>query len=81
MDRKDVVVQRQVGHQLLQACVFLLQLLTVYKVQIIRSAFLLGYSYFEAFLADLIREIYCVRRTILPQEKALKFSEVLQCSD
>ncbi|KAA0223409.1 hypothetical protein EDS67_25790 [candidate division KSB1 bacterium] len=48
----------------------------IYRTQILRSAFLLGYSYFEVFLSDLSREIYTSNPRILPIDKQIKFSEV-----
>lgn len=48
-----------------------------YKMQVIHSAFLLGHSYFEAFLADLARAIYRRRPAMLPLDRELKFREVL----
>lgn len=53
----------------------------IYRTQINHSAFLLGYSYFEAFLADLVREIYLARPTMLPKEKQLKYGEILKTTD
>jgi hypothetical protein len=41
----------------------------IYQTQITHSAFLLGYSYFEAFLSDLAKEILRKRPGILPKEK------------
>jgi len=49
----------------------------VYQKQVCHSAFLLGYSYFEAFLADLVRQIYLRNPKMLPREKLLKFDEIL----
>lgn len=54
---------------------------SVYQTQITHSAFLLGYSYFEAFLADLIREIYLSKPEMLPKEKQLKYSEILKTTE
>ena len=53
----------------------------VYRNQITHSAFLLGYSYFEAFLADLVREIYLSRPNMLPKEKQLKYADILKTTD
>lgn len=53
----------------------------VYRTQITHSAFLLGYSYFEAFLADLAREIYLSRPKMLPKEKQLKYADILKTTD
>lgn len=54
---------------------------TIYQMQITHSAFLLGYSYFEAFLADLVREIYLSRPKMLPKEKQLKYADILKTND
>lgn len=48
-----------------------------YSVQVSHAGFLLGYSYVEAFITDLIREIFNARRDLLPQEKSLKFIDIL----
>ncbi len=50
----------------------------IYQTQVAHSAFLLGYSYYEAFLSDLARQIYTHSPTMLPQEKTLTFSDVIQ---
>lgn len=52
----------------------------MYQAQITCSAFLLGYSYSEVFLADLVREIYRLNPKMLPRDKQLKFSEILESS-
>ena len=49
----------------------------VYQKQVCHSAFLLGFSYFEAFLADLVRQIYLRNPRMLPKDKQLKFEEIL----
>jgi hypothetical protein len=49
---------------------------SIYQNQINHSGFLLGYSYFEAFLTDLAREIYKSRPKMIPNDKTLKFSEI-----
>lgn len=49
----------------------------VYRTLVTHAAFLLGYSYFEAFLSDLVRETYAARRTMLPKNKELKYSDIL----
>jgi uncharacterized protein YutE (UPF0331/DUF86 family) len=51
-----------------------------YKIQISQSTFLLGVSYFEAFLADLVKQIYRTKPKMLPNEKQLKFEEITSCS-
>jgi len=50
----------------------------LYQTQVTHSAFLLGYSYYEAFLSDLARQIYIHSPTMLPPEKKLDFSEILE---
>jgi hypothetical protein len=52
----------------------------IYCMQVNHSAFLLGYSYFEVFLGDLIRKIYLSNPKMLPKDKQLKFSEILEAS-
>lgn len=49
--------------------------------QIAHSAFVLGYSYFDAFLADLMREIYRSQPKILPLKKTLSFQDILGAGD
>jgi hypothetical protein len=53
----------------------------IYKTQITHSAFLLGYSFFEAFLTDLVRQIYVSMPKMLPKEKQIKYSEILECKN
>lgn len=53
----------------------------IYQKQVAHSAFLLGYSYYEAFLSDLVRQIYTHIPTMLPPEKKLEFSEILERPD
>jgi hypothetical protein len=48
-----------------------------YCHQVAHAAFLLGYSYAEAFITDVIWEVYSARRDLLPPERALRFGEVL----
>lgn len=50
-----------------------------YRVQVAHSAFLLGYSYCEAYLADLARAIYRNRPKMLPGERQLKYAEIVAC--
>jgi len=52
-----------------------------YCTQVSHAAFLLGYSYAEAFITDLIWTIYHCRRDLLPPDKALKFSDVFSLGD
>src|SRR5262249_6748579 len=49
----------------------------IFERQIAHGAFLVGYSYAEAFLGDLVRLIYLKNPQMLPRDKELKFSEVL----
>jgi len=51
-----------------------------YRVTVSNAAFLLGYAYFESFLADLARDIYLRRPEMLPKEKQITFKEVLGAS-
>ena len=51
----------------------------MYQFQVSHAAFLLGYSYFEAFLADLAKQVLRARPQLLPKEKGLKFKDVLDC--
>jgi hypothetical protein len=53
---------------------------SVYRTQVAHGTFVLGYSYAEAFLADLIREVYIACPMALPREKELKFRDILECS-
>jgi hypothetical protein len=53
---------------------------SLYQTQVAHAAFVLGYSYAEAFFADLLREIYLIRPIALPREKELKFCDVLERS-
>lgn len=53
----------------------------IYRIQITHAGFLLGYSYFEAFLADLVRQIYLSMPVMLPKKKQLKYGEILKATD
>lgn len=44
-----------------------------FSAQVNHSAFVLGYSYFDAFLADLMRAIYLSRPKMLPNGKKIDF--------
>lgn len=48
-----------------------------YRRQVIHSAFLLGYSYFESFLTDLLSEILYSRPAMLPKERKLSYSQIV----
>ena len=55
--------------------------LTTYQIQVSHAAFLLGFSYFEAFLADVVKEAFARRPNMLPKNKNLKYEEVLKCDN
>ena len=48
-----------------------------FQAQLAHGTFLLGYSYFEAFAADLTREIYRARPSLLPRDKQLRYGDIL----
>jgi hypothetical protein len=48
----------------------------VFETQITHGAFLLGYSYSEAFLADLMRQVYLARPRMLPKDSEMKYSDI-----
>lgn len=50
---------------------------SIYCTQVNHAAFLLGYSYFEVFLTDLLREAFLSNPKMLPKNKQLKFNEIL----
>lgn len=50
----------------------------IYRIRVNHSAFLLGYSYFEVFLGELIKQIYLSKPQIQPKDKQLRFSEILE---
>lgn len=52
-----------------------------YSRQVAHAAFLLGYSYAEAFITDLMWYIYSSRRDLLPEKKTLRYADVLSKSD
>ncbi len=49
---------------------------SIYRRQVTHAAFVLGYSYSEAFLSDLLREIYMHNPQMLSKDKALTFDEL-----
>ena len=49
---------------------------SIYRRQVTHGAFLLGYSYSEAFLANLVRQIYLRNPRMLPEDKQLTFGEL-----
>jgi hypothetical protein len=57
-----------------------------YSYQVAHAAFLLGYSYVEAFITDLIFEVYNTRRDLIrdnpgAQKRVLLFEEILKLKD
>lgn len=52
-----------------------------YNCHIAHAAFLLGYSYAEAFVTDLMWWVYSKRRDLLPEDRTLKYAEVLSRAD
>lgn len=54
---------------------------SAYSHQVAHAAFLLGYSYAEAFVTDLIWAVYAARRDLLPADKSLRFGDVLPLAD
>ena len=52
-----------------------------YSQQVANAAFLLGYSYAEAFVTDLMYEVYEARLDLLPQDRPLTFGDILQLPD
>ncbi|MFA6714699.1 MAG: hypothetical protein WC082_00135 [Victivallales bacterium] len=52
-----------------------------YRKQINHSALLLGYSYFESFLNDLLLQILCKRPQMLPKAKKIDYSEILNSAN
>jgi hypothetical protein len=49
---------------------------SVYRRNVTHGAFLLGYSYSEAFLSDLLRDIYLRNPRMLPEDKQLTFGDL-----
>lgn len=49
-----------------------------YRCQIAHAAFLLGYSYIEAYLGDVMRAILHRRPAMLPQNRELTFRDVIE---
>lgn len=52
-----------------------------YRKQVNHSAFLLGYSYLESFLTDLIGSVLRQRPAMLPKSRKIDYSEVLDSRD
>jgi hypothetical protein len=55
--------------------------LGTYQTQVAQAGFLLGYSYAEAFLNDVARQIYLMKPELLPGEEKIRFKEILGLSD
>jgi hypothetical protein len=51
--------------------------LIIYQNQIAHAGFLLGYSYAEAFLNDVAREVYLKKPELLPGDERIRFKEIL----
>ena len=49
----------------------------IYRTQVSHAAFLLGFSYFEAFLSDTIRMIFRCRTAMLPRDKKIAFGDLV----
>jgi hypothetical protein len=49
-----------------------------YRIQVCHSAFLLGYSYMEAFLADLARQVYRRHPAKLSSDKEVKCGDLVR---
>lgn len=83
ISREDIfdLINREKGGWFPQTEAILPDSYAIYRTQINHSAFLLGYSYFEAFLADLVREIYLSRPRMLPKDKRLAYGDILKTSD
>lgn len=52
-----------------------------YTEQVAHAAFLLGYSYLETFVSDVISAVYDARRDLLPEDKQLRFGDVTALND
>ena len=52
-----------------------------YRRQVTHSAFLLGYSYFESFLTDLLSATLRNRPAMLPKDRKISYSEVVDSRD
>jgi hypothetical protein len=55
--------------------------LGTYQTQIAHAGFLLGYSYAEAFLNDVARQVYLTKPELLPGDEKLRFKDILGLSD
>ncbi len=54
---------------------------SIYRKQINHSAFLLGYSYLESFLTDLMANVLRNRPAMLPKNRKIDYSEILDSHD
>ena len=54
------------------------ELYATYRMQVIHSAFLLGYSYFESFLTDMLKVILRSRPTMLPKDRKLSYRDIIE---
>lgn len=52
-----------------------------YTHQVAHAAFLLGYSYAEAFVTDLMFHVYSIRRDLLPDKRQLTYKDVISQAD
>jgi len=53
----------------------------IYRKQIVHSAFLLGYSYLESYLGDLIAQFLRGHPEMLPKDRKIDYSEVIDSPD
>ena len=80
ISRQDVfeLIQQNIGFWFPNTAENLPKSYDVYRKQIIHSSFVLGYSYWEAFLSDLVEMIYLSRPKMLPRNKMISFNEILE---
>jgi hypothetical protein len=52
----------------------------IFEQLVTRSAFLLGYSYLEVFLADTVKQIYRSNPRMLPKDKQVKYGEIVEAT-
>jgi hypothetical protein len=53
----------------------------VYNKQVCHAAFLLGYSYFEGFLQEILESVLQSRPSMLPGKRQVKYSDIMDCAD
>lgn len=53
----------------------------LYRGQISQAAFLLGFSYFEAFLSNLVSQIFQKQFNMLPSKRQLNYEDILGCKN